>query len=263
MSGKNVHSGHRQRLRDRAAAEGFEEFNPHQIMELLLFYAIPRQDTSEIAHLLIERFGSLQGVFGASQEELMTVEGVGKRVADWLKRVGELVDAYGDMHISDKLHIQNYAAAFRFCLEQEKRMKKPCVYFAALTPAGVVQLFDRMCDGLAWGESDVLKHCLNDVLAVHARNVIVVEFMDGPELKPSEYDLQKVNEFATTLRLVGAELLDVILVSNGEALSLEKAGFYSRKDYGEARSYVSENYLREDDVVPPYDEQLPLTDDGL
>ena len=73
-----LHDGHRQRSKRRYLALGAEGMEDHQLLELLLFYAIPRQDTNETAHRLIQRFGSLQGVLHAAPEELTSVEGVGE-----------------------------------------------------------------------------------------------------------------------------------------------------------------------------------------
>lgn len=74
-----LHDGHRQRSKRRYLALGAEGMEDHQLLELLLFYAIPRQDTNETAHRLIQRFGSLQGVLHAAPEELTSVEGVGEK----------------------------------------------------------------------------------------------------------------------------------------------------------------------------------------
>ena len=67
---KNIHSGHRQRIRDRFLKTGLDGFQDHEVLELLLFYAIPRGDTNKIAHQLLERFGSFSGVCDAPIEEL-------------------------------------------------------------------------------------------------------------------------------------------------------------------------------------------------
>lgn len=65
-----VHDGHRDRLKSRFAEHGLESFNDINALELLLFYAIPRKDTNVMAHDLVDRFGSLSGVFDASLREL-------------------------------------------------------------------------------------------------------------------------------------------------------------------------------------------------
>ncbi|MCQ2424094.1 MAG: hypothetical protein MJ088_04275 [Clostridia bacterium] len=87
MEQKKPHEGHRARLRCRFETEGLDEFEPHNVLELLLFYAIPRRDTNEIAHRLLDRFGSLGGVFSADVKELQKVEGVGRATANFLRLV--------------------------------------------------------------------------------------------------------------------------------------------------------------------------------
>ena len=85
-----LHDGHRQRSKRRYLALGAEGMEDHQLLELLLFYAIPRQDTNETAHRLIQRFGSLQGVLHAAPEELSSVEGVGENAAVLVRLVGDM-----------------------------------------------------------------------------------------------------------------------------------------------------------------------------
>ena len=92
----NVHEGHRQRLRDRFLKEGLDGFAPHNVLELLLFYAVPQRDTNELAHRLLTRFGSLSGVLDADFDELCQVEGVGANVATLLKLVPGLARRYLD-----------------------------------------------------------------------------------------------------------------------------------------------------------------------
>lgn len=74
---------------------GFTSRQPHEVLEQLLFESIPRANTNEIGHRLIQRFGSVMDVLFASKEDLMTVEGVGERSADWLMearcRIGDMI----------------------------------------------------------------------------------------------------------------------------------------------------------------------------
>lgn len=87
MEQKKPHDGHRKRLRRRFASQGLDDFETHNVLELLLFYAIPRCDTNEIAHRLLDRFGSLSGVFHADRKELEQVKGIGPAASDFLTLV--------------------------------------------------------------------------------------------------------------------------------------------------------------------------------
>ncbi len=73
----NSHGGHRARLKQRFLEHGLDNFNDLNALELLLFYAIPRQDTNVTAHHLLDRFGSFASVMEATFEELTAVPGVG------------------------------------------------------------------------------------------------------------------------------------------------------------------------------------------
>ena len=73
----NLHEGHRQRLKERFLREGLDHFEPHTVLELLLFYAVPQRDTNELAHRLIARFGSLDAVFDAAFMNCVQWRGLG------------------------------------------------------------------------------------------------------------------------------------------------------------------------------------------
>ena len=261
---ESVHKGHRQRLRDRASSEGLEEFEPHQIMELLLFYALPRQDTSEIAHLLIQKFGSVQGVFDAPREELTSVPGVGKRVADWLGCVGELVNAYAQLRSDDCARVRNYQDVFRFCEKMRKTVVPPATYHIALSNAGKVQVCSKLCDGLAWGEPMALKRGLNDVLASCAKNAIVLEFTGAQRAEIAQEDRLAADAYATVLHMMNVTLLDVIIVDEATEVSMQKEGKYDRSKFEGSDSMLLMHYLMEDDEdIMDFGSGLPLTDDGL
>ena len=261
---ENVHKGHRQRLRDRASSEGLDEFEPHQIMELLLFYALPRQDTSKIAHMLIQKFGSVQGVFDATQEELTAVPGVGKRVADWLGCVGELVNSYAQLRSDDCVRVSNYQDVFRFCGKMRRSVTAPATYHIALSNAGKVQVCSKLCDGLAWGEPVSLKRGVNDVLASCAKNAIVLEFTGAGRAEITDEDRRAADAYATVLHMMNVTLLDVILVDESTEISMQKEGEYDRSKFKTSDSMLLMHYLMEyNDVRRRSGSGLPLTDDGL
>ena len=89
-----IHDGHRQRLKSRFLSQGLESFEDHNILELLLFYSIPRSDTNEIAHYLLKEFKTLSGVFDAPVEELCKIKGVSLHTATLIKLIPEMMAVY-------------------------------------------------------------------------------------------------------------------------------------------------------------------------
>lgn len=82
---KSIHHGHRKRMKDAMLKNGIDGLNNHQVMEMLLFYAIPNGDTNPTAHELINCFGSLRGVLEADYDELLEVKGIGENAASLIK----------------------------------------------------------------------------------------------------------------------------------------------------------------------------------
>ena len=87
-----LHKGHRERLRLRLESGGLTDFQQHEILEFLLYFADARNDMNPLAHQLIDRFGSLEAVLAADEAALRAIKGVGARKAAWLRRVAALVN---------------------------------------------------------------------------------------------------------------------------------------------------------------------------
>ena len=90
LDDKNIHVGHRQRMRSKLLIHGPRIFDTYELLEMLLYYVIPYKDTNPIAKLLLKRFSSLSGVFNAETEELTEVAGIGVRTAEYIRNLGEL-----------------------------------------------------------------------------------------------------------------------------------------------------------------------------
>lgn len=95
---KNIHAGHRQRVKGEFLARGLEGMPDHKVLELLLFFAKPQGTSTLWAHALMERFGSLSGVFHATYDQLLEVKGVGENTATLIK----LIPAIGGRYLQDR-----------------------------------------------------------------------------------------------------------------------------------------------------------------
>lgn len=217
------HSGHRDRLRGEFLARS-ESFPDHKVLELLLFYALPRQDTNPIAHDLLERFGSLEGVLDAPPEALAQVKGVGDRSAVLFKAVKELARRYaaGRSRIGN-LITTNYAAyeilhplffgarnerVYLLCLDGKKKLLgcaklgEGNVNAAEVTPRGVVET--------------ALNHNAARVILAH-------NHISGLAL-PSDEDKATTLYLQTLLSQVGVLLDDHLIFVDDDMVSLKDSG---------------------------------------
>lgn len=87
---QNLHAGHRKRMRERFDKSGFSGFSEHEVLEFLLFSSLPRINTNDIAHKLIQKFGSLENVISADTKSLEQIDKVGEKSSYHLKSCYEL-----------------------------------------------------------------------------------------------------------------------------------------------------------------------------
>ena len=117
---KSIHAGHRERLRQRLRTAGLSAFSEHEVLELLLTYAIPQRDVNPLAHELIAVFGSLNAVLSADENELLRVKGMGKSAALFLTMMPQLarycqMNALGERPVIVTLHdARTYCAPLFF-----------------------------------------------------------------------------------------------------------------------------------------------------
>lgn len=223
-----MHSGHRQRLRDRYLREGLDSFELHNQLELLLFYAIPRKDTNEIAHRLVERYHSLSAILEAPEDELCTIEGIGPSAASFLHFIPQICRCY----MSDVLHPQDHIIhsveeAGQYLTARLIGFDHEVVVLLLLSSAGKI----RFCDIVAHGNinsSDVDFRKLLALCAKHkaAKAIIAHNHPNGMAL-PSSDDVETTKQLSHVFSVSGTTLVDHIIVADGDYMSLAETGMLS------------------------------------
>ncbi|MBO5315808.1 MAG: RadC family protein [Clostridia bacterium] len=117
---KNIHDGHRGRMRAKLAAHGSDIFDTYELLEMLLYTTIPYKDTNPIAKRLLAAFGDLEGVFSASKEELMMVDGIGEKTAEYIKTVELVPYIVRSEAVKPRIDFNDYETAGRFFADRFK-----------------------------------------------------------------------------------------------------------------------------------------------
>ena len=126
-----IHKGHRERMRRKLEAHGARTFDSYELLEMLLYHAIPYKDTNPVSKKLLERFGSLEGVFDAKREELLSVDGIGDAVADLILSVAEIVNDEIAMEIPTS-PLDDYDAVGELFVRHFQDVKEPTVAMLVL-----------------------------------------------------------------------------------------------------------------------------------
>ncbi|BFL40400.1 DNA repair protein RadC [Agathobaculum sp. NSJ-28] len=221
----NLHENHRQRVWEKFRRFGLQVFADHEVLELLLFFAIRRGDTNPTAHALLKRFGSLHAVLEAPPEELQKVKGVGPHTASLIKVAFALVGRYqadvAKMEANgDKLNSSERIGAFfvpQFMGESEE-----VLIAAYVDGAGrVIKCEEAGRGGRAQVRVDCGKICRNALLSEAAGVAIAHNHPNGRAL-PSHEDIEVTRMLERYLNDMDIELLDHCIVARGKYYSMRK-----------------------------------------
>ena len=224
-SGKNLHEGHREALRNRFMREGgFEHFEDHQILELLLFYANARQDTNPLAHELLDTFGSLKGVLEARPEMLTAVKGIGPQSATLISMVVPLTRVWNRCAMAKPDRIGNSREAEKYCLSLVAGNRTERFYVIALNAQCNVLGRRRISEGSLSEVSAYPRLVMETALNYNAHSVLLCHNHPGGTCAPSQEDIASTLQLQRLLNGVGILVLDHIIVAGSVTYSMIEHG---------------------------------------
>ncbi len=234
----NEHSEHRQRVKKRFLEHGIDIFDEHQIVELLLFYGIPRQDTNVIAHRLIDRFGSLRQVMDAPYEALLEVEGIGPNAASLIKLSSSLARRYLVSEAAEAASFDTVDKIGKYLVRLFLGKTKEETYLLSFN--GKMELLS--CDKLAEGEVNAvgfsMRPFIESAMRAKASNVVVAHNHPSGVARPSEEDINFTVQLESYCEQIGVPLLEHFIVAENRYCTVIR-GSRSRSPRGssELRAY--------------------------
>ncbi len=224
MQEKGIHDGHRQRLRQRYIDGSLDAFADHEVIELLLTYAIPRRDVNALAHEILDKFGSFSAVADASVDELCNVCGISQNSAVLLSLISQLSRRYSLDQTKAKHQFTNTETVFRYgqslyhgvkyerfyilCLDSKCNLIKPVLVSEGTIDA--VTIYPRL----------VVEKCLN----VGAQSVILMHNHPSGDPRPSNQDIEMTKNIVNALNAIDIRVFDHIIVSYSECFSFKHQG---------------------------------------
>lgn len=217
------HKGHRQRMRARVEQYGLESLEPHEALEYVLYITNTRKDTNGLAHVLMDRFGDFAGVLDASEEDLLTVEGVGPSTARMLHLLPQVGRYYTQCAVNGKKCMKTTDQLVEYLMAQFAGTVQERALLTALDGRSRIK-------GLFWlrdGTSDRVSLEIKDVVAAALKggtdSVVLCHNHPNGVALPSREDLMATENIVRALGLVKVHLRDHIILTESEYFSMREA----------------------------------------
>lgn len=221
---KNIHAGHRGRVKNEFRQRGLEGFPEHRVLELLLFYALPQWDTNPLAHRLIERFGSLAGVLDASVEELCQVKGVGEHAALLI----HLIPALCSRYVASRSSLDGIAET----TEQIRQSLAPyffgarneLVYLLCMDAKHKVLGVRKITEGSVNAAEVTTRRVVEEAMSMRASVVVLAHNHTSGLAIPSGADRSTTLYLKKLLVPLGIELVDHVIFCDDDMVSMRESG---------------------------------------
>ena len=225
MKTEDFHQGHRQRMRKRVEAGNAAALEDHEVLEMLLFYAIPRMNTNLLAHRLLKTFGSLNGVLDADLETLKAVDGIGDRSAILIKIASDIVRRYKKGEIERPVYrVHDSKSAGAYFLPKFVNCGVETLYMLCLD-AGLKVIDCRMVgQGNATCVSVDRRKMVREALDLNASYVVLAHNHTTGIALPSKEDVEVTLQIKRLMADVQVTLVDHLVVAGDDFVSMADSG---------------------------------------
>ena len=212
----SIHEGHRQRLKNKFIENGFQGFEPHNILELLLFYSIPRKDTNEIAHNLLNHFGSLKNVFNASFEDLIQVEGIKENSATLIKMIPQIAKEYVNSSLEESATFDTANKIGEYFVNKYLGEKNEIVYAMLLNNKFELLNVIKIHEGCVNSAFVSPRKILDSVVKHNASMLVLAHNHPEGTVCPSMDDINTTAQLMTAFNAFDIKLVEHFVVAGNE-----------------------------------------------
>jgi DNA repair protein RadC len=230
----NEHTGHRERLRDRVRKEGLKNFQDYQVLEYVLTFAIPYKDTNEIAHRLINRFGSFYAVLEAEEDELAEVKGMGQASAHFVANLRHIFHYYEADRARIVSKVITPAGAYGYVKPFLVNKLVEEMYVVCLTPKNKIVAMEKISEGTNNEANVSIRLIVEKMNKAKVSSIIVAHNHPKGKAMPSASDDKFTRALTTALAITGCHLLDHIIIGEG------KRDYFSYREHALLETYVKE-----------------------
>lgn len=209
-------------MREKFRAGGGEALADHEILEMLLFYSIPRINTNETAHRLLERFGSLSGLLAAKRHELTAIQGIGDQSADLIGLISELYRRTDGEDSKAPRYLRDLDEVGRFLVKQLDGLARERVLLLLLAADYRLIAVYQISEGSVNESSVDVRQIMEYAIMAKATHLVLAHNHPDPLLTPSQEDISASISLMHAASVMGLNLWEHILVSDGKYMLILK-----------------------------------------
>ncbi len=222
------HAGHRQRVRERFLHEGLDAFRDHEVLELLLFYCVPKRDTNVMAHAILREYGTLSCLFEADPQDIARRCGLSVATAILLSLAGPLTRRYLRQRWGDRPVLGTSARAGEYAVTLFAGRPYEVFYVICLDSQNRVNHAALVHEGTL-NEAPVYPRLIVEAALRHkAGSVILAHNHPGGSLAASTPDLDVTRRIQDALKPIAIAVVDHIIVAGERYASLAEQGLLTR-----------------------------------
>jgi DNA repair protein RadC len=213
--------GHRKRLKDKFLKNGGINFSDYEILELLLFQAIPRKDVKPLAKELLHNFGNLNSLIHASKDKILATNGANDSIFLNLQIIKELLSRVLKEHIIDKNIISSWSALIDYLKFNMSNLKLEQFRVLFLNKKNMLIADEIMATGTIDQTPVYPREIIKKALFHEAGAVILVHNHPSGSAKPSNADIDLTARIAEACKTINVTMHDHVIIGNGEYYSFK------------------------------------------
>ena len=221
---KPIHADHRARMQARVRRDGLESLAEHEALEYLLFFAIPRRDTNELAHRLIQQFGSYCRVLEADERELTQVEGIGPSSARLIHGILEFAGYYTLHKRGRSISLKQTEKAIEYVRPLFLGMQQEALYLIAMDDNYTPLQEIRVAEGLPNKVTFDINKLARQVVATGCTCALMAHNHPSGLAIASEADFATTMQVVKSLGLLGIDVVDHLIITGDDATSMRRSG---------------------------------------
>jgi len=221
-------AGHRKRLRKKFLDSGLDGFQDYEVIELLLTFATPRKDCKDAAKKALKRFKTLQGVFEASSQELLEIDGVGPTNQIGILLIKAVADRYLEKRLLKKNPLNNSKDLYDYLYHSIGEKHHECFQAVFMDAKNRVISTETLFQGTLTASAVYPREVVNAALRNHASAIIFAHNHPSGDPEPSQEDIAITRQLIFACRVMGITVHEHLVIGEKKYFSFADKGYIAQ-----------------------------------